>query len=380
MKRLFIFLLLFISIFCLVVSCTTQTQSKSIESKKVEVLEEQINDPPIADAGDDIKCCTGEEITLDGKNSSDPEGDKLSYNWTIEEEDYTGETLTFKVNDPGTYYVTLTVSDGKASDSDMVQVNVEDKIEVVEKSSELATEEAVEEEETPINEWQAKCTRVIDGDTIELEDGSRVRYIGIDTPETDQNFGTEATEANRNLVEGKTITLVKDISNTDKYGRILVYVYVGDLFVNAQLVKDGYAVAYTVPPDVKYSNQFLDLQHQAQNEGKGLWGLEVIEEETSQEEQTQSYSTSVTSLTSPIRRGDYATISINTAPNTPCTITVYYKSGPSTAQGLEPKNSDGNGNCSWTWKVGTRTTPGDWKILINIQGIEQIEQYFTVTE
>ncbi|MHB8276160.1 MAG: hypothetical protein ACYDIA_00695 [Candidatus Humimicrobiaceae bacterium] len=101
--------------------------------------------------------------------------------------------------------------------------------------------------------------------------------------------------------------------------------------------------------------------------------------ETTQAQQSQG-GIQITSLTSPIKRGSYATISIHTSPNVLCSITVYYKSGPSEAQGLEPKTSDGDGNCSWTWKVGTRTTPGNWKIVISVQGEEQIETYFTVTD
>lgn len=96
--------------------------------------------------------------------------------------------------------------------------------------------------------------------------------------------------------------------------------------------------------------------------------------------QQQPSGIQITSLTSPINRGAYATISILTAPNILCTITVYYKSGPSEAQGLEPKMSDGDGNCSWTWKVGTRTTPGNWEIVVSAQGEGQIETYFTVTD
>ncbi len=69
-----------------------------------------------------------------------------------------------------------------------------------------------------------------------------------------------------------------------------------------------------------------------------------------------------------------------TAPNVQCSITVHYKSGPSKAKGLDPKNSDGSGNCTWSWKVGTRTTPGDWKIVLKAEGIGQTETYFTVTE
>jgi len=100
--------------------------------------------------------------------------------------------------------------------------------------------------------------------------------------------------------------------------------------------------------------------------------------ETTQAQQSQR-GIQITSLTSPIKRGAYATVSINTSPNVLCSITVYYKSGPSQAQGLVPKMSDGDGNCSWTWKVGTRTTPGNWKIVIRAQGEGQIETYFNVT-
>lgn len=119
--------------------------------------------------------------------------------------------------------------------------------------------------------------RVIDGDTIELEDGERVRYIGIDTPETVdprkpvQCFGKEASLANRELVGGKSVRLEKDVSNKDKYGRLLRYVYQGDKFINLELVKNGYAYAYTYPPDVKNSKLFLEAQKVAREARLGLW-------------------------------------------------------------------------------------------------------------
>lgn len=130
------------------------------------------------------------------------------------------------------------------------------------------------------NEVYAQVTRVIDGDTIEVNLVGKiykVRYIGIDTPETVdpekpiQSFGLEASAKNKELVEGKTVRLVKDVSETDKYGRLLRYVYVGDLFINAELVKLGYAQVATYPPDVKYQEYFLDLQREAEAAGRGLW-------------------------------------------------------------------------------------------------------------
>lgn len=126
----------------------------------------------------------------------------------------------------------------------------------------------------------AEVVRVIDGDTIEVKIGRetrRVRYIGIDTPETVDPrrpvgcFGREASQRNRELVDGKTVELEKDISETDDFGRLLRYVWLGDEMVNAALVREGYAVSSTYPPDVKYQDLFLSLQREAQGAGRGLW-------------------------------------------------------------------------------------------------------------
>ena len=123
--------------------------------------------------------------------------------------------------------------------------------------------------------------RVIDGDTIELDNGVTVRYIGIDAPETKhpskpvEYFGKEATEYNRKLVKGKKVKLVFDVQEKDKYGRLLAYVYLpDDTFVNAELVKGGYAKVATHPPNVKHQELFLKLQRDAQRENRGLWSKE----------------------------------------------------------------------------------------------------------
>ncbi|MBM3932912.1 MAG: nuclease [SAR202 cluster bacterium] len=126
----------------------------------------------------------------------------------------------------------------------------------------------------------ARVVRVIDGDTIEVElDGKTVdvRYIGIDTPETRsprvsvEYFGKEADARNRSMVEGKIVFLEKDVSETDQFGRLLRYVYVGDVMINAALVMEGFAQASTYPPDVKYSDWFRELQRDAMESGRGLW-------------------------------------------------------------------------------------------------------------
>ncbi len=126
---------------------------------------------------------------------------------------------------------------------------------------------------TPIFTF-AKVTRVIDGDTIVIDTGQHIRYIGMNTPEmeTGECYATAASEINRNLVLGKTVELVKDVSGTDKYGRLLRYVYIGNLFIDDELVKEGAAKIMTVPPDIKYKDIFQSSQNYAKENNLGLWG------------------------------------------------------------------------------------------------------------
>lgn len=125
----------------------------------------------------------------------------------------------------------------------------------------------------PVGET-ARVVTVIDGDTIDVElNGvrTRVRYIGINTPERDEPFYQEATDANRALVANREVTLVRDVSETDRFGRLLRYVYVDGQMVNAALVANGYAQIFTFPPDVANQALFLSLQREAQANGRGLW-------------------------------------------------------------------------------------------------------------
>jgi micrococcal nuclease len=115
---------------------------------------------------------------------------------------------------------------------------------------------------------------VTDGDTIRVRiDGWNypVRYIGIDTPEMDGYFGAEARSQNYRLVAGRKVTLVKDVSYTDQYGRLLRYVFVGDTFVNYELAQSGYAQAATYPPDVACSALFKSAASDARYADRGLW-------------------------------------------------------------------------------------------------------------
>ena len=126
------------------------------------------------------------------------------------------------------------------------------------------------------------ATRVIDGDTIKVDIAGtsyKVRYIGIDVPELDDKrpeycaLAQEATRYNRQLVEGKAIRLEKDISQTDQYRRLLRYVYVGDVFVNAELVRQGLAWAKAYPPDTKYQHTLEKAEAEARQDKIGIWSI-----------------------------------------------------------------------------------------------------------
>jgi micrococcal nuclease len=124
-----------------------------------------------------------------------------------------------------------------------------------------------------------KVTKVIDGDTVELEGGERLRYIGVDTPE--MNFGKElgsecyakeATKKNEELVLNKKIKFINDKNVRDKYGRLLGYVYLENgLFVNEILVKQGFAKSYPYKPDISKQNIFEEAEKVAKNSNLGLW-------------------------------------------------------------------------------------------------------------
>jgi micrococcal nuclease len=132
----------------------------------------------------------------------------------------------------------------------------------------------------------AKVARVVDGDTIHATVNGKdvtVRYIGMDAPESVkpgtpvQPYALEASEANKQLVDGKTVVLEKDVSETDQYGRTLrdVWLQAGSTFVLVDyvLVVRGYAQVTTFPPDVKYVSQLLAAQRWARDNDVGLWGL-----------------------------------------------------------------------------------------------------------
>ncbi len=112
---------------------------------------------------------------------------------------------------------------------------------------------------------------VIDGDTMILAGSERIRLIGINTPEYGMYFYGEAKEVLEVLVLGEEVMLEKDISEIDKYGRLLRYAYIGELMINLEMVKRGFANAFTYPPDVKYAELFLEAERHARSNELGLW-------------------------------------------------------------------------------------------------------------
>jgi len=138
----------------------------------------------------------------------------------------------------------------------------------------------------PIDTWElpyeltGAVVKVVDGDTIDVELNGRmvrVHYIGVTTPETthptngQEPCRPEAAEANQTLVEGQTVRLELDVQPWDHDQRLLAYVYVGDIMINAELVRQGYAQVATFPPNVCYVDHFQQLQRDARQAGAGCW-------------------------------------------------------------------------------------------------------------
>jgi micrococcal nuclease len=144
-----------------------------------------------------------------------------------------------------------------------------------------------EQSELTEKEGFLKVTKVVDGDTFWTDDGSAkgiiICLIGVDAPESRNVFkkrkgyyGKEAKTYLSNMFDVKNVRLEYDVDSFDQYGRTLAYVYLRHgTFVNADLVKNGYAVVMTVPPNLKYSDEFVNYQQEARENNRGLWSVEI---------------------------------------------------------------------------------------------------------
>lgn len=140
------------------------------------------------------------------------------------------------------------------------------------------------ESDTPVDGDKAKVVNVVDGDTIDVafENGNqeRVRLILVDTPETkhprlgEQPFGKEATIFTEEWLEGKEVLLEYDVSERDRYGRVLAYIWVDGINFNRLLIEEGLARVAIFPPDIKYVDEFEQVQAEAREEKKGIWSIE----------------------------------------------------------------------------------------------------------
>ncbi len=142
----------------------------------------------------------------------------------------------------------------------------------------------------PVDYTNVKVKSVIDGDTVELSNGRHVRYIGIDTPETKKNtkegwvevrepFGPEAKRFNEELVLGQKVRLEFDVQKEDKYNRLLAYCFVlrggREVFVQAELIKNGLAYLYTFPPNIKYTDVLVEALREARSNKVGVWSVDL---------------------------------------------------------------------------------------------------------
>lgn len=142
---------------------------------------------------------------------------------------------------------------------------------VVVQGCESDTSEVIESQCGPTS---GVVTRIVDGDTVELEDGTKIRYLGVNTPEItyDDCYSAEAMQKNSDLVLGKTIQLEYDTACTDRYGRLLAHVFVDDVHVNLKLLEEGYGCLLFIEPNNAYLTEFESADYVAQAYEIGVWG------------------------------------------------------------------------------------------------------------
>lgn len=194
----------------------------------------------------------------------------------------------------GKVHVGEDLTDVQLEESKAEEIKEESSLETEEKQEQANAENIIITETSSnlpsdINTIDAKVESVVDGDTIKVYINGQVesvRFLLVDTPETNhprlgkQPFGDEAKEFTRKMVEGKTVQLEKDVSERDKYGRLLYYVYVDGKSVQEELLRNGLArVAYVYVPNTKYVDRYYEIQKEAQQKGVGIWSIENYAQE-----------------------------------------------------------------------------------------------------
>jgi endonuclease YncB( thermonuclease family) len=190
----------------------------------------------------------------------------------------------------------------------------------------------------PAGAVEAQVVRITDGDTIRVSftggTNLALRYIGIDTPETDEAFFQEAAAYNAQLILGQTVYLETDVSETDHYGRLLRHVWRADgRLVSEELVAAGLALGSTYPPDVKYQERFMTAERAARAAGRGVWAT--------------------TGLSAPVESAP-----ANVQPEPACTTVANLRAGPGTDFGIVGQCAVGQ-----TLAVTGKNTDGSWLLL-----------------
>jgi micrococcal nuclease len=125
-----------------------------------------------------------------------------------------------------------------------------------------------------VDVFSGVVVRAIDGDTVELSDGRRIRYIGVDAPEAHAAGGAAATARNRDLVQGKTVRLEFDHDRHDRFGRVLAHVWVGENLVTVELASEGLVATALFPPNLLHADALLKAQEEARIAHRGVWSTQ----------------------------------------------------------------------------------------------------------
>ncbi|MBM3140487.1 MAG: hypothetical protein FJZ92_09880, partial [Chloroflexi bacterium] len=227
----------------------------------------------------------------------------------------------------------------------------------------------------------ATVTRVIDGDTIEVSLGGAtraVRLILVDTPEIGgpvECFGAEARDFVRALLPaGTPVALERDVSDVDRYGRLLRYVHLADgRLLNEVLLAEGYARLATFPPDVARVERFRVAEVAARAAGRGLWAACAAHSPApaapAPAGAPSAGTPAIISLTSPVSPRGTARLAARTTPSASCAIRYVTPAGTvSDAQGLVAKVADAAGDVGWSWTIGSATRPGTGTVTVTCAG------------